>query len=335
MMLETIEEIHSDSVSQKILNLLADGWMPIKLIIPKLGVDRHTAYRRFRALEKHHLIRKSKGQHEASRYKIFGYDLTESGKVLAQEDKTVPSTSLKFPLHSFENNYVVDAKLYVYPDTKATMFSSEAAKYHFSMGLFNFLLEFSRDPKINLGKCRIILDCRIEPIAELDIYEFYNKCLSPSLESYINDRTFCKEADLSARILESPGYALNLIKLIKFTVKCYESEIGKENIELISAALVVALEAIESKSPRWFHKASSLIINVYLFMLASMYHKEGKLPEPEQYFELWYISIYSLEKLKNLYTPLREDLKEKLSEVRTMKARNKKESLLQKRGSAS
>lgn len=315
-MLETIEEICDDAVSQNILGFLADGWMPIKVLVASLNVDRHTAYRRFKALEKHNLIKRSKRQHQASKYKIFGFDLTEIGKVLVQEDKTVPSISLKYPIHSFEHNYIVNARLFVYPESKTFMFSlGKRAKYLLGKGIFNMLLELTRDPDIHivLGNCRLILDCKFESIAEMDVYEFYRECLSPSLESYIKDRTFLREKALARRFLESPNAALDLIKLTRFTAANYSSKIGKENIKLINSVLNVALEEVKAKSTGWADKISPLIINAYLFMLASIYHLEGQLPEPELYFELWYTGIDNLDKLKGLYFPLLKDLQRKIA----------------------
>jgi predicted transcriptional regulator len=315
-MLETIEEIGKDAVSQRILKLLANGWMPLKTLIVNLNVDRHTAYRRFYALEKHNLIVRSKRQHRASKYKIFGFDLTEIGKILVQENKTVPSISLKYSIHSFEHNYIVNAKLFMYPESKTFMFSSDRrAEYLLGRGIFNMLLELTRDPDIHmvLGNCRLILDCKFESIAEMDVYEFYRECLSPSLESYIKDRTFSREKDLARRFLESPNTALDLIKLTRFTAANYSSKIGKENIKLINSALDVALEEVKAKSTGWEDKISPLIINAYLFMLASIYHLEGKLPEPEVYFELWFMGIYNLKKLKTLYFPLLKNLQERVT----------------------
>jgi len=318
-MLKTIEEICDDVVSQTILRLLADGWMPIKVLVTSLNVDRHTAYRRFEALEKHNLIKRSKRRHQASRYRIFGFNLTESGKIIVQEHRTAPSINLNYTMHSFEHNYTVEAKLYAYPDSKAKMFTSNAsaARHHLTMGLHNMLMELTRDPNIILGNCRLILDCNFKPIAELDVYEFYNKCLSPSLESYIKNRTFRVEKkfgpDLSIKISECPDYALNLIKLTRFIAINYSAKIGKENIELINAALDVALKELNTKHIGWADRVSSLIVNAYLFMLASIYHLEGQLPEPEVYFELWYISIPSLKKLKKLYVPLRDDLQRRIA----------------------
>jgi hypothetical protein len=164
-----------------------------------------------------------------------------------------------------------------------------------------------------LGNCRLILDCKFESIAEMDVYEFYRECLSPSLESYIKDRTFSREKDLARRFLESPNTALDLIKLTRFTAANYSSKIGKENIKLITSALDVALEEVKAKSTGWEDKISPLIINAYLFMLASIYHLEGKLPEPEVYFELWFMGIYNLKKLKTLYFPLLKNLQERVT----------------------
>ena len=64
-------------ITINILKLLSKGWRPIKTLIDKLGGDRHRAYNRFSSLEKHGLIKKSKRKHLASRYGIFGFDLTE------------------------------------------------------------------------------------------------------------------------------------------------------------------------------------------------------------------------------------------------------------------
>jgi predicted transcriptional regulator len=199
-MLKTIEEICADVVSQNILRLLTGGWMPIKVLVARLNVDRHTAYRRFEALEKNNLVKKSKRRHKASGYKIFGFELTEIGKILVQENKSVPSISFKYPIHSFEHNYIVNAKLFVYPESKTFMLSSDKhAEHLLGKGIFNMLSELTRDPDIHmvLGNCRLILDCKFESIAEMDVYEFYRECLSPSLESYIKDRTFLREKETS------------------------------------------------------------------------------------------------------------------------------------------
>jgi len=314
-MLKTVEDICRDEVSRSILNLLFDGWMPIKLLINKLNVDRHTVYRRFKALRQHNLIEKSKRKHEVSRYKIFGFSLTESGKVLVQADRTSSPLRINFTMHSFEMNYKVDTKLYVYPNSEASTFTSNIVRYNLNKGVSYMVQQLTRDPNVNLGNCRLIFDCKFETIAEFDVYEFYNDCLAPSLDSYVSNRTFGAEKQLSVRIFRSPSYAVELIKLARFTSEFYFSEIGKENIDLIKTALDTATEQIESKGSGWTNNASSLIINAYLFMLASIYHVRGKLPDPEKYFELWYTAIYNLKKLKRLYSPLLKDLKRKIAYI--------------------
>ena len=314
-MLESIEEIRNDAVSTNLLNLLAGGWMPIIGIIPRLGVDRHTAYKRFTALQQCNLIKKSRRHHKTSRYKIFGFDLTESGEVFVKESKTSPSIDFRFSFHSFQNNYAVNAKLYAYPRSKATMFSTKTARIPFGRALSSFLLELSRSPNIDLGKCQIIFDCKIEPIAELDIYEFYNQCLSPSLRSYITNRTFVAKEELSKRILQAPNYALNLIKLTRFVTDNYAMMVGGENVELINTALNLASKTAEERRFNWNDEVSSLMINVYFFMLAAIYHLQGELPEPERYFELWYFAGSDLERLKSLYIPLLEDLRRKIARI--------------------
>jgi len=309
-MLETIDEICRDRVSQKILNLLTAGWMPIKVLIAKLGVDRHTAYRRFEALERLSLVIKSRQKHEASKYRVFGFSLTESGKILAREEGTAPSISFTYPLHAFEHNYVIEAKLFWYPDSEAYVFSSDAGRYHLRRGLFNLFLELWRDPNISLGNHRLILDCKFKALAELDIYEFYRECLSPSLDSYVRNRAFSAEKRLAVKVLESPNYALNLVKLTRFAVTEYSQQIGKENIVLINVALDRATKEIENRNMGWAERVSPLLINAYLFMLASIYEMKGKLPDPELYFELWFSGIQNLKKLRRLYRPLLKDLRE-------------------------
>jgi DNA-binding MarR family transcriptional regulator len=312
-MLEKIDEVCGDTVSRNLFNLLSEGWLPIKVLITKLCVDRHTAYRRFKALEKFNLIRKSRRKHESSRYKIYGFNLTNAGKILVKEFRSTPSISFELPIHSFKQNYIADVEALVYPNTKTVEFSSNVTGNRLRMGVCNMLMELMRDPKLEFGEFRLIVDCKFKPVAELDVYEFYRQCLGPCLESYIKNRTFAKEKDLAVRISGSSGYTLNLIKLARFLTECYGARSGKENTELIIVALDKAHTETKTKSEGWGDRVSPLIINAYLFMLASIYHTEGRLPEPELYFELWYLSIGNLKKLKNLYAPLLNDLQRKVA----------------------
>ena len=224
--------------------------------------------------------------------------------MLIEEDINVPVVKIQQTLHSFEHNYSVSAQLFTYPSSKASMFKSKIVKRSIQMVLNNLLMELTRDANVVLGDCRLIFDCHLESIAEINVYEFYNDCLAPSLRSYVEDRTFSSEKSLAMRIQENPNCARELIKLARFTADYYRTEIGNENLELIKEALDKASRGTEEAKNRWAYSVSPLIINEFFLMLASIYHFKGELPEPELYFELWYPAIYDLPKLKELYHPL-------------------------------
>jgi predicted transcriptional regulator len=307
-MLDSLEEICKDVISRRILKLLSNGWFPIKELIPKFDADKHTIYRRFKALEKFSLIEKSKNQHASSRYRVYGYCLSEAGRRLVDAEKSVSAVNIRQSLHSFEHNYSVKGKVFIYPNSKENMFKSKIVNRSFQMGLNHLLMELTRDENVIFGNSRLIIDIDIESIALIDVYEFYNDCLSPALRSYVEDRTFYSEKNLTIKIIENPSYAKELIKLIKFTVNGYNDLIGDGNLELINAALEKASKESSDTQKGWASIVSSLLITTYFFMLASIYQVKGELPEPERYFELWYFARYDLPKLKDLYQPLLERL---------------------------